>query len=249
MLQQSQTHNLSSQTSYLCLLSFSLWSYLIASRLFSHSRSSFAFSLKTQTRNQTFSEQSITSPSFITSVTYGWWLILDALCGAVAVWSGPRLTSACPRSDCRCSGACICPPWSSSSFLSLSASCLSSVQPGKVRLVNTLHKHCRLLPCFIWGWSNDRRKTINYFIEQLIKKWKKVLPSAGCHCILIPCCSVLSSSWPHPQPSCGRQRPPSSASQPEKQILKHISSISNQSCVVSLFVFRVHRRLNSRSEM
>lgn len=40
-------------TSYLCLLSFSQWSYFIASRLCSHSHSSFAFSLANT--NQGFS--------------------------------------------------------------------------------------------------------------------------------------------------------------------------------------------------
>lgn len=38
-------HKHSSLTSYLCLLRLSQWSYLIASRLCSHSHSSFAFSL------------------------------------------------------------------------------------------------------------------------------------------------------------------------------------------------------------
>lgn len=41
----SRFHPLSSLTSYFCLLSFSQWSYFTASRLCSHSHSSFALSL------------------------------------------------------------------------------------------------------------------------------------------------------------------------------------------------------------
>lgn len=46
-------------------------------------------------------------------------------------------TSGCPHWSCRCSGVCTSRPWSSSSFPSRSASCLSSVQPRKSPLVTT----------------------------------------------------------------------------------------------------------------
>lgn len=45
LIMRTQQRQTGSLTSYLCLLSFSQWSYLIASRFCSHSHSSFAFSL------------------------------------------------------------------------------------------------------------------------------------------------------------------------------------------------------------
>lgn len=50
-------------------------------------------------------------------------------------WQCKReFTSVCRRSGCRCSGVCTSPPWSSSSSLSPSASCLSSPLPEEKTL-------------------------------------------------------------------------------------------------------------------
>lgn len=109
-------------------------------------------------------------------------------------------TSDCPHWSCRCSGVCTSQPWSSSSFPSQSASCLSSAQPRKFPLVTTVSSQT-----FTQNQIETSRQT--------------KLPSAVRCCSRIPCCSGLSSSWLHPQPSCGRRLPPSSAAQPVKEMI------------------------------
>lgn len=107
----------------------------------------------------------------------------------------------------------------------LLASLLLNLQ--KVQLVKTPCPHKHTTCGYLFSMSL-KQKISNHSNN---KKYKYIneneenrLPSAGGCCSPIPCCSALSSSWPHPQPSCGRRRPPFSAAQPVQYILKYHDS-------------------------